>query len=167
MSDVTLVRWAEGDLDTLRRCNTPEMTAHLGDPETPEALERRHARYLEGCRTGASHMYRVVAEGHPEGVGSIGFWPYEHHGTPGFETGWAIETAHQGRGFATSALLAVVAAAREQDASAPIYAFPRVANAPSNAICRKAGFALFGQEDFEYPKGHVEASSVWVLEPEA
>ncbi len=33
-------------------------------------------------------------------------------------------------------------------------AYPKVDNAASNAICRKAGFELRGEVDFEYPKGH-------------
>ena len=34
-----------------------------------------------------------------------------------------------------------------------LHAYPKVAHAASNAICRKAGFTLLGEVDFEYPKG--------------
>jgi RimJ/RimL family protein N-acetyltransferase len=33
-------------------------------------------------------------------------------------------------------------------------AFPSVDNGASNAICRKLGFELLGELEFEYPPGH-------------
>ena len=33
------------------------------------------------------------------------------------------------------------------------HAYPRVDNAASNAVCRKAGFELLGEVGFEYPEG--------------
>ena len=42
-----------------------------------------------------------------------------------------------------------------------VHAFPSVDNAPSNAICRKAGFTLLGERDFEYPPGHPLRSNDW------
>jgi hypothetical protein len=37
-------------------------------------------------------------------------------------------------------------------------------NEASNALCRKAGFTLIEQRDFEYPKGHWMTCNDWVLE---
>jgi RimJ/RimL family protein N-acetyltransferase len=34
-----------------------------------------------------------------------------------------------------------------------LYAFPSVGNAPSNGICRKLGFTLVGETEYEYPPG--------------
>ncbi|WP_308797434.1 GNAT family N-acetyltransferase [Agromyces silvae] len=167
MSDVALRPWAADDLETLRRANAPEMMTYLGGPETEEQLVARHERYLRLGSEGAAWMFRIVTPDHPEGVGTIGYWRHEHHGEPAFETGWAVESAYQGRGFATAALRLAVADAAHREPGTPVYAYPRVANAASNAICRKAGFTLEGEEDFEHPKGTWAASNVWVLHPPA
>jgi RimJ/RimL family protein N-acetyltransferase len=42
-----------------------------------------------------------------------------------------------------------------------VYAFPSVDNAPSNAICRKVGFELLGEKDFEYPPGNPLRCNEW------
>jgi RimJ/RimL family protein N-acetyltransferase len=165
MGDVALRPWAEDDLETLRRSNAPEMMTYLGGPETEEALVARHERYLRLGREGQAWMFRIVTPDHPEGVGTIGYWRHEHHGEPTFETGWSVETAHQGRGIATAALTAVLADAVRRDPRRAVYAYPRVENAASNAICRKAGFTREGQEDFEHPKGTWKPSNVWVHRP--
>lgn len=44
------------------------------------------------------------------------------------------------------------------------HAYPKVANAPSNAVCRKAGFVLLGEVDFEYPKGSFIHANDWRLD---
>jgi hypothetical protein len=44
--DIGLRPWAGGDYDLLARLlGGPAMTEHLGGPETPEQLRRRHQRY--------------------------------------------------------------------------------------------------------------------------
>ncbi|WP_353826429.1 GNAT family N-acetyltransferase [Agromyces sp. SYSU T0242] len=165
MSDASLRPWSDGDLELLHRANAPELMEHLGGPESDEQVERRHERYLRGWHDGSSQMYAIVTPEHPEGVGAIGFWPREEHGRALFETGWTVLAAHQGRGIARAALALLIAAAREADASRPIAAYPRVDNAASNALCSRAGFVLEGVEEFEYPKGTLLASNVWVLPP--
>jgi hypothetical protein len=51
MGDVTQVirleAWTQADLSLLRQANTPEMTAHLGGPETEDKLLDRNRRYLQ------------------------------------------------------------------------------------------------------------------------
>ena len=37
--------WGAGDLPLLERLNDPEMTRHVGGPETPEELADRQSRY--------------------------------------------------------------------------------------------------------------------------
>lgn len=164
MTGIELRPWADDDLATLQRSNTAEMTEYLGGPESAEALVARHERYLRLGREGAAHLFRIVTTAHPEGIGSIGYWRREFHGEAVLECGWAVETAHQGRGYATVALLALIAAARAAGETGQLWAYPHVVNEASNAICRKAGFRLDGQEEFEYPPGHWERSNCWVLE---
>ena len=110
-------------------------------------------------------MFRIVIDGHPEGVGSIGYWNRDVPGeTDSLECGFSVETAYQGQGIATRALLELIADARKQVATGRLWAYPRVENEPSNAICRKAGFRLDAQEDFEYPPGNWQTSNNWVID---
>lgn len=163
MDEVSLRPWSADDLDLLRRANAPELMGHLGGPETDEQVIARHERYARGRREGSSWMSAIVTPDHPEGVGTIGFWPCDHHGRAAFEAGWAVLPEHQGHGIAGAALRLLIEEARAVDPARELLAFPRVDNAPSNAICRRAGFRLDGVEEFEYPKGTWLPSNVWVL----
>ena len=42
-----------------------------------------------------------------------------------------------------------------------LHAFPSVDHTASNSVCRRAGFTLLGQAEFEYPKGHWLTSNDW------
>ncbi|NKQ24535.1 GNAT family N-acetyltransferase [Streptomyces galbus] len=158
---VRLEPWAPGDFWLLERANTPEMTAHLGGPESPEKLADRHRRYLA---LDAGRMYRVVLDGTGETVGSIGYW--EHEGQDGtvWETGWGVLPEFQGRGLAAVAARALVEAVREAGGHRFLHAYPSVDHPASNSVCRRAGFTLLGQIDFEYPKGHWLTSNDWCLD---
>ena len=161
---VRLVPWSEGDFWLLRRNNSPEMTEHLGGPETEEQLVDRHRRYVElpaGC------MYRVELADSGESVGSIGYWEREWRGGTVWETGWGILPEFQGRGLAARAAGALVEAVRRADGPGghpALHAFPGVDHAASNGVCRKAGFTLLGQVGFEYPKGHWIRSNDWYVD---
>jgi RimJ/RimL family protein N-acetyltransferase len=45
-----------------------------------------------------------------------------------------------------------------------MHAYPSVENAPSNAICRKLGFTLLGEHEFEYPPGQFMRCNDWRLD---
>ena len=45
-----------------------------------------------------------------------------------------------------------------------MHAFPAVDNPPSNALCRKLGFTLIEECEFEYPKGHFMRCNDWRLD---
>ncbi|MFF5184856.1 GNAT family N-acetyltransferase [Streptomyces sp. NPDC000345] len=164
VEQVRLVPWAEGDFWLLRRNNSPEMTEHLGGPETEERLVARHRRYLElpaGC------MYRVtLAEGGGT-VGAIGYWERVWQGATVWETGWGILPEFQGRGLAAQAARALVEVVRREAGRGghpELHAFPEAGHAASNGVCRKAGFTLRGQADFEYPKGNPIRSNDWYVD---
>ncbi|WP_336054473.1 GNAT family N-acetyltransferase [Streptomyces sp. CA2R101] len=164
-SDVLRVRiepWTAADLPLLRRTNAPEMTHHLGGPETEEQLLARHARYLDLREVG--QMFRIVLD--PEGmlVGSIGFWELNLRPEAAYETGWSVLPEFQGRGIAAAAAREVIAAARAEGCHRSLHAFPSVDHAASNAVCRKAGFDLVGECAFEYPKGRMMRSNEWRLD---
>jgi RimJ/RimL family protein N-acetyltransferase len=171
-SDVSPVRieaWSERDLDLLRAVNAPELMEHLGGPETEEQLVKRHQRYvdLSGDRTGAGRMFRIVLLPEEVPVGVIGFWEQTWDGIRVYETGWTVLGGFQGRGVATAATAAVVDRARAARKHRYLHAFPSVDNGASNAVCRKAGFALLRERDFEYPPGHLLRTNDWRLDLKA
>jgi RimJ/RimL family protein N-acetyltransferase len=158
---VQLVPWSAADSWLLERCNTAEMTAHLGGPETAEQLAFRHARYVANAYRG--QMYTIhTAEG--ETAGSIGYWEHVEADGTVWETGWAILPEYQGKGLATAAIAEVAKAAAAAGAHSTLHAYPGVDNAASNALCRKAGFTFHETREFEYPKGHWMQCNDWVLE---
>ncbi|SFE51034.1 Protein N-acetyltransferase, RimJ/RimL family [Actinacidiphila alni] len=160
---VRLERWSADDLPLLRRINAPEMTDHLGGPETEEQLLVRHRRYqeIDGSR---GRMYRVVLLPGGEVAGSIGFWEQTWQGEKVYETGWAVLPEFQGRGVAAAAARALVERAAAEGDRRVLHAFPSVDHPASNAVCRKAGFRCAGEVDFEYPKGHPIKSNDWVID---
>jgi len=162
--DVRIEPWGEGDLDLLRRINIPEMKGHLGGPETDEQVLARHERYVRSVGSDKGCMFRVVLLPHREPGGSIGYWERIWHDEPVYEMGWSILPAYQGRGLATAAVAAAVEAARATRKHRYVHAYPSVDNPASNAVCRKAGFELLGETEFEYPPGHLMRSNDWRLD---
>jgi len=157
--EVRLEPWSDADLPLLRATNTPAMTRHLGGPESEAKLLDRHRRYVEG-----NDMLRVVLLPGGEVVGSTGYWSKDWRGEPVYETGWAVLPEFQGRGVAAAAVRAVVARAAAEGTRHYLHAFPSVENAPSNGVCRKVGFELLGEHDFEYPPGHWMRCNDWRLD---
>ncbi|MFB6889701.1 GNAT family N-acetyltransferase [Kitasatospora sp. NPDC056327] len=160
---VRLDPWSERDAALLRDLNAPELTAHLGGPETGEQLERRHLRYvrMSSGEPSAGRMFRIVLLPEGEPAGGIGFWDRSWDGGTVHETGWTVLPGFQGRGVATAAAREVVARARAAGLRRYLHAFPSVDNPASNAVCRRAGFELLGERDFEYPPGRPMRCNDW------
>ena len=163
-STVALRAWTDADLALLRQLNAPEMTEHLGGPESDEAVLRRHQRYLEAARSDQARIYTIVLDPGANAAGNINYWEREWRGEQVFEMGWGVLPEHQGRGIAGRAVALAVAHARAERRHRFLHAFPSVQNAPSNAICRKAGFTLVEDCDFEYPPGHQMRCNDWRLD---
>ncbi len=164
---ITLRPWSAEDFPLLIASNSPEMTQFLGGPEGEEKLRRRHERYLNGWVTGSAHMFHVESTeitDAPGGVGIAGYWQSEWQGEDCFESGWSINPPHQGRGYATAAVQAVLRHAAEARRFRRIHAFPKLDNAASNRVCLRAGFTLVGECDFEYPLGTMIRGNDWVYE---
>jgi RimJ/RimL family protein N-acetyltransferase len=164
MTDVALQPWSDDDLDLLRRANTPELMDQLGGVETDEQVIARHERYLRLWREGTGFQFRIMIPGHPEGVGIVGYWHRDEDGEPVLEAGWSVESEHRGQGIAPAAVAAMLVAARANGDTLPVHAYPRVDNPASNAVCRKAGFRLLGEKDFEVTPGNVLHTNDWVYE---
>ncbi|HEU0297419.1 MAG TPA: GNAT family N-acetyltransferase [Anaerolineales bacterium] len=162
-TDVDIRPWSDGDLPLLERLMAdPAMTEHLGGPETSEKIRGRHQRYLRD--SDKDHMFVIVVGPERVAAGSIGYWEKDWRGQKVWETGWSVLPEFQGHGVATTATAAVVQRARADGKHRFIHAFPSVDNAASNAICRKAGFTLQGEADFEYPPGNIMRCNDWRLD---
>lgn len=158
---VHLEPWSIDDLPLLERANAPEMTEHLGGPETPEQVRARHAKYLRLWDAGEARMF-TIADGETK-VGGIGWWNSEWDGAPAHETGWFVLPEHQGHGYAGVGLALVIDDVREHGTAHVLAANPSVGNGASNRVCERAGFRLVRTEDFPF-RGTVLHTNVWVLE---
>jgi RimJ/RimL family protein N-acetyltransferase len=153
---VSLEPWGEGELQLLEQLlGDPEMTKHVGGPESAQKLAERQARY----QVRGSRQYKIVVDG--EGAGWVGYWEREWQGQQVFETGWSVVPRLQGRGVATAATRQLIDIAGAERTLRFMHAYPSVENAPSNAICRKLGFELLGDYEFEYPKGNLMRCNDW------
>ena len=155
---VRLEPWGADGFELLRALNASAMTRHLVRPESAEQLADRQRRYA----LPDSGMFKVVWAATGEAVGSVGYWETEWRGEPGYETGWAVLPAFQGRGVATAATAQAIERTRAEARHSAVYAFPSVENDASNAICRKLGFELAGEHEFAY-RGSPLRCNVWRL----
>jgi RimJ/RimL family protein N-acetyltransferase len=160
---VILESWGSGDLPLLERLmGDPEMTEHLGGPETPDQLRERQTRY-ERLEDG-DRRFKIVEVTSGAGVGSVGYWRKEWRDQAVYEVGWMVVPEFQGRGIAVAATAQAIELAKRDDKYRFMHAFPNVDNAASNAICAKLGFELLEALVFEYPKGHLMTCNDWRLD---
>ena len=157
--------WGEEDLALLHKTmGDPAMTEHLGGPESPGQIAARHERLQRLADSGQGRWFKIVDEAPGESAGSVGYWERTWHGEEVYEIGWSVLPAFQGRGVAGSGTDLAIGMARSDGKHRFMHAFPSVDNAPSNGICRKLGFTLLGEDDFEYPKGNFMHSNDWRLD---
>jgi RimJ/RimL family protein N-acetyltransferase len=142
--------WGEGDLAILEQSlSDPAMMKYLGGPESHAKIAERQRRYE---RPG-SKQFKIVVEATGEGVGWVGYWERTWRDEHVYEIGWSVLPDFQGRGIAGLATAEAIAIARSEGKHRFLHAYPSVDNGPSNAICRKLGFTLLGEHEFEYPPG--------------
>ncbi|HEV2756854.1 MAG TPA: GNAT family N-acetyltransferase [Actinomycetota bacterium] len=164
-ASIRLEPWGPGDLPLLQKTmGDPAMTEHLGGPESPEKLAERQAKYERLAASGGGRMFKIVDVATGEAAGSIGYWDKSWRGEDVYETGWSVIPAFQGRGIAAAATVLAIERAAEDGKHGFVYAFPSVANGASNGICRKLGFELVEECEFEYPPGNRMLCNVWRLE---
>ena len=162
MANVILQPWSEEDLPLiLELMSDPNVMDHLGGPETPEQIERRNKRYANLSEDGIDQMYKVILAETGESAGKIGYWKKNWRDQQVYEMGWMVLPAFQGQGIATRAGQAVIEILQTHKRFPYIHAFPAVSNPASNAICRKLGFFLIEECQFEYPPGHSMTVNDW------
>jgi hypothetical protein len=72
---VRIEPWGEGDLPLLEKTlGDPEMTKHLGGPESDEKLAERQVRFERLADSGTGRMFKIVDVSTGESVGSVGYW---------------------------------------------------------------------------------------------
>ena len=159
--DIELRPWSPDDLDLMTALlGDPAMTEHLGGPESPDKLRKRLDGYVS-MTPAEGRMFVITVGPGREAAGSVGYWPRE----PGvLETGWSVLPAFQGRGVATQGTRLCLDIAAADGGWQTIHAYPSVENAASNALCRRLGFVLLGQDRFEYPAGHWMTCNDWSLD---
>jgi RimJ/RimL family protein N-acetyltransferase len=164
--DVALRPWSGDDLDLLQRLlGDPRMTEHLGGPEAPEKIVKRHERYVD--MTGPGQIFVITLGPQRQVAGSIGYWEMpDWLGETVWETGYSVLPEFQGQGIATRATVLVTARAAAEGIHKSIHAFPSVDNGPSNGVCRNAGFRLLGTHDSEYPPGNPLRVNDWAFDLE-
>lgn len=157
--------WGAGDLALLHQLmGDPAMTEHLGGPESDEQIAARHSRYVRLADTGNDRMFKIVHDAKGIAVGSVGYWERDWRGEQVYEMGWSVLPAFQGRGIAAVATAQAIARATSDGRRRTVHAFPSVDNPPSNAVCRKLGFTLVAECDFEYPPGYLMRCNDWRLD---
>ena len=134
--------------------------AELGGPVARDEIPAIHQRRV--ATTEADPWYFVIVTDDDEPAGALGIWETEHHGATVHETGWMLARAFHGRGLASAALALLLDRARAEPRFEQVHAWPGVSNPASNALCRKFGFELLGEEDGDY-RGAKFRVNHWVL----
>jgi RimJ/RimL family protein N-acetyltransferase len=164
-SAVRLEPWGEGDLPLLKQLlGDPIMMVHLGGPESDEQITERHARYLRLTASGEARVFKIIQQATGAAAGSVIYWKRTYRDEPIYEIGWSVLPAFQGQGIASAATAAVITQMRAEGKRRFLHAFPAVDNPPSNAICRKLGFTLIEEGEFEYPRGKFMRCNDWRLD---
>jgi RimJ/RimL family protein N-acetyltransferase len=136
------------DLAVRLECD-PAMMLHIGGPRPEAAVRASHKHRLDLMEKGEARMYKIVADGSDEVLGTIGIWRIDWKGPQTYEIGWFVLPEHQGKGVATEAARLIIAQARSDPDVRYVHAYPAVSNTASNAIARKIGMENHGQFDNE------------------
>jgi RimJ/RimL family protein N-acetyltransferase len=157
-----LVPYSDEDIGLVEELECdPEAMSELGGPVAPERIPEIHARRLATVAAG-DWYFKISPDGGGPDAGTIGICSAEWRGEPIYEAGWMVLPAFQGQGIASRALAKIISMAKADGRFRRIYAFPSVTNAPSNALCRKFGFKLIEETDFDY-RGAPLRVNVWEL----
>jgi RimJ/RimL family protein N-acetyltransferase len=77
--------------------------------------------------------------------------------------GWMVLPQFQGKGIGSQAARQILDMARSQKKFQFVHAFPGIANIPSNAICKRAGFSKLEECEVEYA-GRTLRCNHWLIQ---
>jgi RimJ/RimL family protein N-acetyltransferase len=153
------------DLPLYERLLTdPRTMAELGGPLPKEGLSEKLAKIVEEVAAGEVWYFAIVPdENAGTAAGTVCVWEHPWKDESINEIGWMVLPELQGRGLATEAVRATLDRARSGRRWDVIHAFPATTNAASNAICRKTGFTMIDELDFEY-SGRILRCNHWQVD---
>jgi RimJ/RimL family protein N-acetyltransferase len=161
-----LVPYADEHLWLTEALETNErVMAELGGAWPRDAIPGIHERRLKSTAAG-SWLFTIVPEPGKPPVGMVGIFGSDLDGAAISEATFLVLPSHQGRGYASEALRLLLERAQADGRWGPIHAFPGATNGPSNALCRKFGFALVGERSVDYG-GRSLRCNHWLLDPPA
>jgi RimJ/RimL family protein N-acetyltransferase len=162
------VRLDDLDAYIAMRCD-PVMMAELGGPRPRDSIADKVRRDVEDVESGAAWICMVIAdEARPvEVAGTVTIWSHDAGAGAGAdeisEIGWMVLPGFQGRGVASEAVRQILARARADRRWGAVHAYPSVSNAPSNGVCRSAGFSLVAAQDLDYAGQRMRVNH-WVIQ---
>jgi RimJ/RimL family protein N-acetyltransferase len=112
------------------------------------------------------HWVLVIVDEDGSAAGTVSLWDHEWQGETIDEIGWMVLPERQGRGLASAGVAQALRRADEAGRFSVLHAFPATSNAPSNALCRKYGFALREPIEHLY-RGHALRVNHWVRDTSA
>lgn len=132
-----------------------------GEPQTPAESWRVLAAII-GCWTLRGFgMWAVEERVTGRYLGRVG--PWQPEGWPGFEIGWGLSGAAQGRGYATEAAQAAIDWSRAALGVGRILHIIHPDNAPSQAVARRLGATIVGHWDAPWNA----TCELWASDPPA
>jgi RimJ/RimL family protein N-acetyltransferase len=134
----------------------PRMMTELGGPLPRKGIEQKLRDIVRDVEAGKIWYMTIMEDG--AAAGTVCVWDHDQDGETISEIGWMVAPDHQGRGLAGEAVRYLLDRARSERRWDVIHAFPATTNAPSNAICRKAGFSKIGEADIEYAGRHLRCN---------
>jgi RimJ/RimL family protein N-acetyltransferase len=142
----------------------PRMMEHLGGPLPSEGLAEKLERDVASAAAGETWILKIIPDpGSGTAAGTVVVWDHEVAGETFTEIGWMVLPEFQGRGLGSEAVRTVLDRARSEGRWQVINAFPPTSNPASNAMCRKMGFSMIEEVDFEF-RGRILRCNHWQLD---
>lgn len=147
------------------RCD-PAMMVDLGGPLPAEGMAAKVERDVQSAAEGTQWIKMIIPDETDLAVvaGTVTLWSHGADGHQMAEIGWMVLPEFQGRGLGKLAVRTLLELAREEDRWGVVHAFPAIANAPSNGICRSLGFRSLGEEDVTFAD-RVLRTNHWAIDP--
>src|SRR3989442_1685131 len=142
----------------------PAMMEHLDGPLPREGLAEKLQRDVASTEAGDLWVLKIIPdENAGTAAGTIAIWDHEVNGETITEMGWMVLPPFQGRGLGSQAVSAALRKIRAEGRWDVVHAFPPTANPRSNAMCRKMGFSLVEECDFDF-RGRILRCNHWQLD---